>query len=301
MLSFNRDTEAERVAAGYEQTVERFAAWVRDQEDVRAALVIGSRAVKDRPVDCWADLDFLVMADGAAEFCQDDTWRAEIGDCALSFVDTSPAGMPERRILFADGLEVDVLAVPTETARRAVVSGEGVEFASVLGRGVRVILDRDGLVPRLMAAVAKLPPLPAPTESEFLNTVHGFWYHAVWTARHLRRGELWRAKSKCDGHMKELLRAVMEWHARAARGPGCDTWFGGMFLEQWADVRAVRELGDAFARYDEDDVWRALFATMGLFGWLARETAQQLGLSYPETGEAVAFEGVRRLNVGRNR
>ena len=102
------------------------------------------------------------------------------------------------------------------------------------------------------------------------------------------------AKSCGDGYLKRLLLQMLEWHARAAYGWDYDTWHGGRFLEQWADPRAVQGLRQAFAYYDEDDVGRALLATMDLFRWLATETAQRLGYPYP----AAAEERVTELVAG---
>jgi len=277
-----------------ESTVGRFAAWAETQEDIRAAMVVGSRAAQHAAPDHEADLNILVVTDGAREFCQDESWLSEIGEYVLSFFDTSPTGPPERRVLFSSGLDATFTAVSTETVRRAIASGQLTELGALLRRGMRVILDRDELIPQLVARTADSPSDPPPTETDFLSVVHSFWYYAVRTARLLRRGELWQAKESCDRHMKDAVHAVLQWHARDRRLPG------GSF-EQWADVRALRELGDAFARYDEDEVWRALFATMSLFSWLAPETARQFGFSYPATGEASAVELVRQLNAGRSR
>ena len=45
--------------------------------------------------------------------------------------------------------------------------------------------------------------------------------------------------------------------------------------------KAVEGSREAFAQYDEDDVKRALLAAIGLFRWLATETATNLKYSYP--------------------
>lgn len=87
----------------------------------------------------------------------------------------------------------------------------------------------------------------------------------------------------------------MEWHARATRGWDLDTWERGHLLEEWADPRALEGLRDAFAHYDEKDIWRALLATMNLFRWLAVETADRLNHSYPAVADERVTECVARL------
>jgi hypothetical protein len=41
---------------------ERAAAWAQTRSDIRAALMVGSRAHLDHPGDEWADLDLMLFA-----------------------------------------------------------------------------------------------------------------------------------------------------------------------------------------------------------------------------------------------
>jgi aminoglycoside 6-adenylyltransferase len=143
-------------------------------------------------------------------------------------------------------------------------------------------------------------PFQQPSETVFLNAVNDFWYHTVWTAKHLRRGELWWAKSGCDDHLKGLLRQVLEWHTHAMHSSASDTWMRGRFLEEWADPRAVKELAKTFAHYDKRDITLALVKTMDLFRWLSKETADQWKYSYPVQGADTAAGFVEEILEGMN-
>jgi aminoglycoside 6-adenylyltransferase len=146
---------------------------------------------------------------------------------------------------------------------------------------------------------AYVEPSRPPPQGEFLDLVNDFWYHALWTAKHLPHGEVWWAKWCCDVHLKWLLRTMMEWHTRAMKRQGHDTWMRGRFLKEWADPGALDELPKTFARYDRDEVWSALSATMDLFRWLSVETTQRLGYPLPAVGIEGATDLVRRLSCGR--
>ena len=78
----------------------------------------------------------------------------------------------------------------------------------------------DGVITQLLAGVGAthVPSARPPTEQECLEAINDFWYHALWTAKKLRRGELLSAKGCCDGHLKELLLRMTAWHAGATRG-----------------------------------------------------------------------------------
>jgi aminoglycoside 6-adenylyltransferase len=149
-------------------------------------------------------------------------------------------------------------------------------MADVIRRGVRVLVDKGGLVGKILQLpIPNAAPFQQPSQAEFVSAVSDFFYHSLWSAKHLRRGELWWAKAGCDRRLKSLLQQMLEWHAHAVRGATHDTWMRGRFLEEWADPRAVARLSTAFANYDRQDIARALWATMELFRWLAVETAER--------------------------
>ena len=290
-------TAPQEVARAYDGIIERFVAWAHSEDAIRAAAVIGSRARTDHPADEWADLDILIWSTDPARYLASDAWAAGLGEPWITFTEDSPdPRVRERRVLFAGGLDVDFAFLAPDAAARP---GESLaEIALVIfGRGARVLLDRDGVVAEMLAAIPPAVPAPTPDAAAFDQVASDFWYHAVWTAKHLRRGELWWAKGACDGHLKGLLRVVLEWDAASH---GRDPWFRGRYLEEWADPAVVQGLGLAFARYDEGEIWAALEVTMNLFSRIARQLATTLALRYPERAEDRARELVLEYAATRD-
>jgi aminoglycoside 6-adenylyltransferase len=288
------------ITLAYKQIIERFVQWAQSEENIRTAVVIGSRARTDHPADEWADLDIVILARDLSPYLKEAQWVGRFGQPWITFLEPTPGGPGmERRVLYEGGLDVDFAFFPQTVMEQALKEALPPEMNHAFGRGFRVLLDKDGFMDLLKTALVELPPPPRPTPEQVLNVINDFWYHAVWTAKHLRRGELWWAKGSCDGHLKELLRQMLEWHAHAMKGPGHDTWMRGRFLEEWADPRAVEGLKQAFAHFDEQDIWRNLLATMDLFRWVAVETAEKSGYAYPTLGDERATELVRELYKGR--
>lgn len=290
----------ERTDTAYAQLIERIAAWARGRPDLRAVLVIGSRARSDYPADPWSDLDVVLVTTDPDVYLAGADWLEALGTVWITFLEpTAVGGQLERRVLFAGGLDVDFSVVPYRDLVMMERQGLPPEVGAVLRRGVRTLLDRDGCALRLEAAARlQAASVPAPTQADFDQLCHDFWYHAVWVAKKLRRGEIWTALMCCDGYMKRRLLTLVEWHARAGRGPHWDTWHAGRFLERWADPRVLQGLRGAFGHYDAGDVRRALVATMDLFRWVAAETAGLLGLKYPAEADARATELVLSLLPG---
>ena len=289
----------DRISQVYEQLIQNFVGWAQAQEDIRLVFVLGSRARSDHPADVWSDLDLAVVAMDIRPYIERADWINQVGKPWLTFIErTGDGSSVERRVLFDGGLDVDFALMPLAMILAMFEKGVDPGIADVFRRGVRVVLDKDNLLPDPGKYASAWKPPEPPSEGEFLQVVNDFWYHAVWSAKHVRRGELWWGKTGCDDRLKHLLQQVLEWHAHATRGSGHDTWLRGRFLEEWADPRAVQQLSGAFAHFDEADIWHALAVTMDLFRWVSQETANLLRFTYPVEGADHAYELVMRLSQG---
>ena len=266
-LLVNVNTRMDLIAAAV-------ADWAAERNDVHAAVVVGSHARSDVPADRWSDLDVFLVVDDPAPYAADGLWVAQLGRPVLDFVEpTAVGGQLERRVLFETGEDVDLPLIPMA----ALPVLESDEAAVVLARGYRVLYDDAGVEERLRQAAAKVRAPEAPTRVELAELAGDFWYHALWSAKKLRRGEVFVAKQGIDGYLKSRLVTLLEWHARAV-DPARDTWHDGRFLERWADPGALATLEDAYARYDLRDVARALWATVDLWQGVEEETARRLGI-----------------------
>ncbi len=225
-----------------EGVLEDVVSWAGGRADVRAVVLVGSQARADLPADELSDVDLVLVVEEPAQFLESDEWLAPLGEALLTFVEeTAVGGEQERRVLFRSGLEVDF---------------------SVVTAGSFSGLARD--------AEAAPAGDVAPPELDLRRLSHDFWYHALWAAKKLRRGEVYVAKQACDCYLKALLTSLLAACARA-RDPSRDTWHQARFLERWAAPEDLNELRGTFAGYDEADVARAIRATAGLFERLELE------------------------------
>lgn len=252
------------------------AAWGSRRSDVHFAVLVGSHARAEDPADEWSDIDLVIIVDDPAAMMADPSWLDELGRPLLSFVEpTAVGGFTERRVLFESGQDVDFVLLPVAGAVQLAASPEA---ASVFARGFWVLVDKLGIAPALDGQTDTPWAPDLPDAASFAQLTHDFWFHALWSAKKLRRGEVWIAKQGCDCYLKGLTVRLMAWHAQAADA-SVDTWHRGRFLERWADPVALRDFRAAFAAGDPDDIARALWATVDLFERLERETATRLGLA----------------------
>jgi aminoglycoside 6-adenylyltransferase len=286
----------------YEHLTAKFIEWAQAQPDIRAAIVVGSQARTDHPADEWADLDIIIYTTNPERYLRQTDWIASIGNVWVRMHSLTANGEPEWLTTFEGGLDIDfvfnsyqqmkwgtralllvrrfpwlIRFMPRGIADK--IAHEVPLGAKLFDRGVRVLLDKDGLVARMRRGLGQPPSPEPPTETEFLELVSRFWSLAGRKAKKIGRGELYVAQSWSLNH---LMLPLIEWHAGTIHGWEHDTWHGGRFLEEWSDPRILKAFGKTFARYNRDDMSRSLLATMDLFRWLATETAHRLGYQYPK-------------------
>jgi hypothetical protein len=168
------------------------------------------------------------------------------------------------------------------------IADPGIELGELFRRGVRVLVDKDGLAERLRAAVVAIPakPILPPSRRAFQHAVDDFLVGPPRVAANLRRGRLMAAMKVLDLGKRDLLR-WMEWHARAKNDwKNNQTEYRLKWIDRWADPRALETLPRIYSRYETDDMWRTLFKMMELFGWLVAETAELQGYDYSSAADA---------------
>ena len=222
----------------YDTFLERFTLWATAQPNIRAATIIGSRARHEDPADEWSDVDVLLLARQPSAYLADGRWLDQFGQVWLTHVQRLPVGGgEERRAMFDGALEVDFAVLSSRKVWQARVAlgllsrvpsaerllsrdvrGQIAAMSDVFGRGATVLVDKDGLMKPLPHTDLDLPQSAKPSEPLLVEATNRFWHGSVWVAKHLRRGELWRAQDGCDVRMKATMLQFIEWHAKATKG-----------------------------------------------------------------------------------
>jgi aminoglycoside 6-adenylyltransferase len=274
-----------------EEILQRFLVWAKTQPDIVAVLNQGSRARTDHPADEWADLDLIIFTTNKTKYLDNSDWLESIGKPIITHLEKTAFGDElERRAIFEGGVDVDFSVVAKELLEES-ARNPSPQDLDMIRRGVKVLLDRTGTIQASLSELSKTakPIRSPPSREEFDNLVNDFLYHVYWTAKKLRRGELWIAKMSCDRYMKWQLLTMVEWNTLASRGWDTDVWFNGRYLEEWAKPEILKALRGAFAHYDYADIEKALFATADLFLKLSKDTGRLLEFENvaSEAGEVI--------------
>lgn len=288
--------------SAYREIIDRFERWAEGDDRIRGAMIVGSRARTDRPADAWSDLDLVIVATDADELLDDTAWLRHLGEPVITFIEQTAVGSQrERRVLYEGGIDVDFPIIPAEMLSQLVARPPGDPLVMTVGglmnRGHRILLDRDGVLARIAEKARDAPPLaPEPVNQHTLDeTLNDFWYHCVWTAKKLRREELFVAHECLDQALRYRLLRLLRWH-----GGEAVSWHGMRFMEAWIDPDIATRYAQTWATHDRDDVVRAIHAAMDLATWLGERIASEHNLVFDSRADTVSRAWVRELAGSRS-
>ena len=251
--------------------------WADRQDDIRAIAITGSLARADDSTDRFSDLDLQIITTDSKRYTDADSWLDSLGEFWIRF--PIHEDVPYRLVWFAGGIKVDFQFLHPEAVRAQIAIGA---LSDEYQRGYVVALDKDGLFTRLPPSPHRFPAPPPPSAHELEATINEFWFEAIHVAQFIRRREFWVAKHR-DWTMKEMLLRLLEWHARAIRGPDTNTWLLGKRVLDWADPDAAAAIPALWPRWNASELWQGLLLQISLFARLSRELTHSLGHEFDET------------------
>lgn len=142
-VTSDRHTRVQRV-------VRRVASWARQQGDIVGVALVGSWARGQAHMG--SDVDLVVLTDDKERYITDDSWVPDAVGEAAQLVRTDDWGpLTERRVVLLSGLEVEFGFVSPSWAS---VDPVDPGTARVVGDGCSLLVDPEGTLARLDAAVA---------------------------------------------------------------------------------------------------------------------------------------------------
>ena len=252
-------------------------------QSIRAVIAIGSSVRSELKADEYSDLDLIIATEDTEKWLY-GVAPDEIGNVKISFVEPTLGGGKERRILYENALDVDLIVFTPKQFEAAIEEGVA---NWVCNRGYAVLYDTMNVTALLAEYVSDKITYTGMTETEYINMVNDFCFHVVWASKKILRGELWSAKMCIDAYLKNYLLKMMEMYSVYVHN--VDVWHDGRFLDRWADDKVKEALSKCFAHYDREDMISALSETNKLFGELAKNVAEIRNFNYPE--QVVEYSG----------
>lgn len=258
---------------------EKLLALAKEDEDIKAIVLIGSSTRDTVKADEYSDLDVVIATEKPEGWLYGD-YPEKLGNVKISFVEPTLGGGKERRMLYDGSLDVDMIVFTPEQFEKAIREGVA---SWVMNRGYEIMYDAEDYSALLKENIShELSPTDL-SEPEFNNMVNDFFFHTIWASKKILRGELWTAKMCIDAYLKNYLLKMIEMYSVSKYQ--VDVWHDGRFLDRWAEREILSDLEKCFARYDREDMVSALVSTLELFCSLASQTAEMKGYKYPKDAE----------------
>lgn len=270
----------------YKDIKNRLVRLAEQDENIRAVIAIGSSVRSAVPADEFSDLD-LIIASRDTEKWFSGEYPKRLGDVSISFIEPTLGGGKERRCIYDDDKDVDMIIFTPQQLESAFKDGIA---QWVMDRGYMFLYDTNSFAELAKKYVSPVTDRPPMSSGEFENIVNDFYFHNIWAAKKLLRGEMWSAKMCIDSYLKtRLLKIIEQYHCDK------DVWHDGRFIDKWADAQILDELTRCFAHYDRNDCAAALAATHKLFAHLSNAVAEKRGFVCPHKAQACAARYLEKL------
>jgi hypothetical protein len=269
----------------------RLVAWVRARPDVAALVQIGSRVQVGATVDAWSDWDYQLIVRDPTPYLN-RAWPAQIAPCWTAHLERTPRGVMKLSAVFAGGWEADFVLLtawqmrlvcramrhPGAAAWYPPALREGVRnLRLVAGPGHRVVIGGSAWEQRY-AALGVAWPESGFTADDFLFHTAGFWRHAVWITKKIRRGELRAAQRWAHIELREHTYALLAEEARLeGRAPRPEA----RQAERWLGEARLRQM-TALTGVTQRELAGALLAELTLFHEVTASVAARRGWAVPD-------------------
>ena len=250
--------------------------WAENVDNIRAVILVASRADPHRKSDLLSDYDIEVYVRDTGPMVRDDSWVSEFGSVMVRWPSwprpTHSEEWVTQLILFDDGVRIDFQI----TARKPRESRE-------LDSGYRILVDKDGLAERLPPPSYSRQAVRRPTAKVFDSRMNAFWWDIIYVAKGLWRGELTYAKGMLDGTIRiDKLHPLIEWYIGVLHGWSVDVGIYGRWFHYYLDGPTWKHYRRTYAGASLEDNWRALFETIEFARAVGKRVAEVHEFEYPD-------------------
>ncbi len=255
-------------------------------------MVLGPGA--SNPLTNSPTFDLVLFTLTPQKYTQDSNWLESIGDTWLAVLGKTSVGDDEWTVLFAGGVKVDIILAAATGYKELSRLVSDSPYRSVFSRGSRSIYET-GETPSFSTAESSSDVInPLPTNSDFLSLVNSCLLVCARSHMTAQRDDLIRSLNLLSCELRPRLFELATMYA-VAQDPTTDHWYGGRFIDQWADANVGEELGKSYARLDYVEVRSALNASLKMIIEMATKISEALGYTFPTQGQDASIRWLKKL------
>lgn len=250
--------------------------YVRTDDNIRAAVLNGSRANKQVTADKYQDFDIVFFVNNIeAAKCprlRESFFGVPVlqqcpDDMLLGKENTPPRAAYTLLMIYEDGHRIDLTLFPLT------------HFASEYRHDSLTIplADKDGLFTRIAPADESSYFITPPDARLFAETANEFWWCVTNVAKGLARHEITYAKAMTDDVIRPVFMQMLDWKIGCTNGFNLTTGKAGKYLSRYLTTDEMQVILKTYSDADPDNNWQALFLMCKLFREYQTITAEKSG------------------------
>lgn len=268
--------------------------YARNDDNIRAVLLNGSRANPNAPKDIFQDYDIACLVNDVTPYMRNPEIPKRFGEILIlqepeDMQDPPPENVGTYTYLtqFKDGNRIDLGFLPLDRLDEWIKDSHTI-----------VLADKDNFLGDIPPASDRDYLPKKPTDKQFQDCCNEFWWCTPYVAKGLWRGELTYAKYMMDVVVREeQLMKMLVWYF------GIKTDFKeapgkfGKYIKRRVEPEIWAELEKTYSDADFENIWHSLFTMGNLFRRLAKSVAAEFGFQYPQRDDDNISEFIRRIQV----
>lgn len=260
-----------------EEMLELILNIAKEDDNIRAVLLSGSRANPDCPKDVYQDFDVVYFVKDVAPYWDNMAWIEE------KFGRPSIVQKPESMQLIApekDGNYVYLMVFPDGNRIDLTITASVYEDD---GEPAILLLDKDGTFPEI-----KVKPdfwyVKMPNQKYFSDCCNEFHWCLNNVAKGIAREEL-SYVMEMDHIVRSMLITMLEWYIGVENDFAVSAGKNGKYFKKYLSAELYERFAKTYSDADYKHMWEAVFEMLHLFGDVARKVAEKLGFVYDEAQE----------------
>lgn len=270
----------------------------KEDDDILAVLLKGSRTNEKVPKDIFQDYDVVYIVKSTLKYIENVQWIDVFGERLYmqkpEAVDKS-LGMKvdfEKSygylIQLADGNRIDLHLIAKKYGKHALNE----DFLTV------VLLDKNNLLPKIKPPSDEEFWIKKPTEAEFQACCNEFWWCLNNVAKGLWRNELLYVMDMLDYHVRPELKKMITWYAGIETKFSLSVGKSGKYLNKYIPVKMWEEFLSTYSKAEDKPLWQGVFKMCSLFQDVTLIVSREFNFTYDkeEAENSIMFlRNVERL------
>ncbi|MCL1823261.1 MAG: aminoglycoside 6-adenylyltransferase [Oscillospiraceae bacterium] len=246
----------------------------KEDERIRAVVMVGSRANAACPKDIFQDYDIGYIVNDVVPFYNKPDYIKPFGELLMLQMPETMRGSANDGhfgylMQFTDGNRIDLSFNTLERHLKEI--GE---------EPVKVLLDKDNALPPSRESDTAYHVKP-PTENDYFSCCNDFWWCSMNVAKGIWRDELPYAMEMYNKVVRDELHCMLDWYIGMTNDFKISTGKSGKYYKNHLSEKRYDMYRASFPSADYDAVWYSLFKAGDLFRGVALGVGIHFGFTYP--------------------